>query len=232
MTAPAVPGALSTVWTLAAVTLRRLARGKGVWIGAAIAALPAAFARIAHARGAANPDRILDAMTLVVAVLPAMFIASSIADEIESKTLTYLWSRPIARWAVLAGKLCALTPLVIALVLGGWLAAGYLGLEAAPPVRSCLAIAAGCAAASLVAAGIATVVPRHAMALTIGYLLVDNVIGLLPFSMSELSIMHQTRVLSAVGSTGPALGLPLGALAVVAGLWALVGFVRIGRLEA
>ncbi|HET7502845.1 MAG TPA: ABC transporter permease subunit [Kofleriaceae bacterium] len=232
MTAPALPGALSTVWTLAAVTLRRLVRGKGLWIGAAIAALPSAFASVAHARGAASPDRILNATTLALAVLPAMFVASSIADEIEARTITYLWSRPIARWAVLAGKLCALAPIVIALVVGGWVVAGYVGLEAVPPVRTWLAIGGGCLAACLIAMGITTVVPRHAMALTIGYLLVDNVIGLLPFSMRELSIMHQTRVLSGVGSAAPALGQPLAAMAVVAGLWAVVGLVRIGRMEA
>ncbi|HEU4732265.1 MAG TPA: ABC transporter permease [Kofleriaceae bacterium] len=232
MTAPAGPGALSTVWTLAGVTLRRLVRGKGLWIGAAIAALPSAFATVAHARGAANADRILSATTLVLAVLPAMFVGSSIAEEIEGKTLTYLWSRPIARWGVLAGKLCALAPIAIALVVGGWVAACYLGIEAVPPARSWLAIGAGCLAACLIAAGIATVVPRHAMALTIGYLLVDNVVGVLPFSMRELSIMHQAHVLAAVGSARPAIGLPLGALAVVAGLWAVVGLVRIGRMEA
>ena len=39
-----VPTTSSTVWTLAAVTLKRLGRGKALWIGALIAALPPAFA--------------------------------------------------------------------------------------------------------------------------------------------------------------------------------------------
>jgi ABC-type transport system involved in multi-copper enzyme maturation permease subunit len=166
-----------------------------------------------------------------MALLPSILVASSIGEEIEDRTTTYLWSRPIARWAVLAGKLIALVPLVIALVVGGW----YVGLRTehggAPLASSCGALAVGCVAASLIAAGIATVLPKHGMSLTIGYMLIDVFIGALPFSLRELSITHQTGVLARIGSDPPSTTSALIAMAIVAGIWGAVAFLRIQRLE-
>jgi ABC-type transport system involved in multi-copper enzyme maturation permease subunit len=227
-----VPSTPSTVWTLVGVTLKRLGRGKALWIGVVIAALPLVFATILRAFHAASPARVFLILRLLLTLLPAMFIGASIGDEIEGRTNTYLWSRPIARWAVLAGKLCALTPIVIVLIVGGWYAAIQAAGDAGPSAISCVALAAGCVATSLTAAGITTVVPRYGMALSIGYMLVDNVIGALPFSLQELSITYQANQLANLGGAPPAIATPLIAMAVLAGLWGAVGFVRIRRLEA
>jgi ABC-type transport system involved in multi-copper enzyme maturation permease subunit len=228
-----VPTTLSTVMTLAGVTLKRLGRGKALWIGGLFAALPVAYATGVHARHVTPaPDDLFKISLLLLALLPAMYIGASIGEEIEDRTSTYLWSRPIARWAVLAGKLCALTPLVIALIVGSWYAGIRIWTEAAPSVMSCVALAAGCVTASLVAAGIATVVPKHGMALMICYMLVDLFIGALPFSLSALSITNQANVLAQLGGSPASIGTPVIALAVIAGLWGAVGFARIRRLEA
>jgi ABC-type transport system involved in multi-copper enzyme maturation permease subunit len=227
-----VPGTLSTVWTLAGVTLKRLGRGKALWIAVLFAALPIVFASIVHGRGRDISLRDLYTVsTLLLAIVPAMFISASIGEEIEERTSTYLWSRPIARWAVLVGKLSALVPLVIALVVGGWYIALRTAQASAPLVSSCAALAAGCVAASLIAAGIATVLPKHGMSLTIGYMLVDVFIGALPFSLRELSITHQTIVLSSMGLEPPATTAALIAMGIVAGIWGAVSFLRIQRLE-
>jgi ABC-type transport system involved in multi-copper enzyme maturation permease subunit len=227
-----VPGTLSTVWTLAGVTLKRLGRGKALWIAVLFAALPVVYATIVRGRGKDISLRdLFNVSTLLLAIVPAMFISASIGEEIEERTSTYLWSRPIARWAVLVGKLIALVPLVIALVVGGW----YVGLRtaqaSAPLLTSSAALAAGCIAASLIAAGIATVLPKHGMSLTIGYMLVDVFIGALPFSLRELSITHQTVVLAHIGEEPPATSAALIAMAIVAGIWGAVSFLRIQRLE-
>jgi len=228
-----VPTTLSTVLTLAGVTLTRLGRGKALWIGGLFAALPVAYAIGVHARHVApSPDDLFKISLLLLALLPAMYVGASIGEEIEDRTSTYLWSRPIARWAVLAGKLCALTPLVIALVVGGWYAGIRIWTDAAPTAMSCAALAAGCVAASLIAAGIATVVPKHGMALTIGYMLVDLFIGALPFSLNQLSITNQANVLANLGGSPSGLVTPVIAMVVMSGLWAAVGFERIRRLEA
>jgi ABC-type transport system involved in multi-copper enzyme maturation permease subunit len=232
-----VPATSSTVWTLAAVTLKRLGRGKALWIGALIAALPPAFAVVfsatsLHTRQLSRiPDDLFNISVGLLVMLPAMFVGASIGEEIEERTSTYLWSRPIARWVVLAGKLCALTPIVIVLIVGGWYAGGTIWAEAAPSLTSCIALAGGCVATSLVAAGIATVVPKHGMALTIGYMLVDLFIGAMPFSLNELSITNQMRELADLSGGQPAITTPLIAMIAVSGLWAAVGFVRIRRLE-
>ena len=79
---------------------------------------------------------------------------------------------------MLAGKLCALVPIVIALIVGGWYAGIRIWTERGAVARSAASRSPPvCVAASLVAAGIATVVPKHGMALTIGYMLVDLFIG-------------------------------------------------------
>ena len=228
-----VPTTLSTIRTMAGVTLKRLGRGKALWIGGMFAALPVMYATAVHARhAAASPSDLFSISQLLLALLPAMFVGASIGEEIEDRTSTYLWSRPIARWAVLAGKLCALAPIVIVLIVGGWYAGITIWTEAAPSLASCVALAAGCVAASLAAAGIATVVPKHGMALTIGYMLVDLFIGALPFSLAELSITNQARELANLFSGQPVIVTPLIAMVVMSGLWGTVSFVRIQRLEA
>ena len=228
-----VPTTRSTVWTLAGITLTRLTRGKALWIGGLFAALPVIYATGVHSRHIAPaPDDLFKISQLLLALLPAMYVGASIGEEIEDRTSTYLWSRPISRGAVLAGKLCALVPIVIALIVGGWFAGILIWTGAAPSATSCVALAAGSIATSLVAAGIATVVPKHGMALTIGYLLVDLFIGALPFSLSALSITNQANVLANLGSSPREIATPLIAMAVIAGLWGAIGVGRIRRLEA
>ena len=230
--AHAVPSNATAVWTLAGITLKRLGRGKAPWIGAGIAALPLVLAFVGRSRPAlVSPMVLLQLEMVILALLSAMFVATSIGEELDDRTSTYLWSRPIARWAVLAGKLCALTPIVAALLVASWGAAIGLATGVAPPLASCLALATGAVAASLVAAGIATVMPRYGMAMTIGYVLVDTFIGLLPFSAREISIAHQTTVLANLDGEPHTLAMPLITMAVISGLWAAVGFVRIRRLE-
>jgi ABC-type transport system involved in multi-copper enzyme maturation permease subunit len=160
-----------------------------------------------------------------------MFVGASIGEEIEDRTSTYLWSRAIERWAVLAGKLFALTPIVIALVVASWVIAIEILIGAAPSVMSCVALAAGSLVASLAAAGISTVVPKHGMALTIGYMLVDNFVGVLPISLREISITHQTRVLAHLEGGPVVIAAPVIALLVIGAVWSAIGFVRIRRIE-
>lgn len=225
------PTTLSSVTTLAGITLKRLARGKALWIAGLIAALPIGFTSIV--RGGHRAPAMTDLFTLSISLLvllPAMFVSASVGEELEDRTSTYLWSRPIARWAVLAGKLAALIPVVIALIVGGWCVEYAIWRGTLPPLASCGALAAACVACSLVAAGVATVVPKHGMALSIGYMLVDVFVGLLPFSLNALSITHQTSAL-ALRSAGAGVATPLAITLAIAAVWGVVGFARIRRIE-
>jgi ABC-type transport system involved in multi-copper enzyme maturation permease subunit len=208
-------------------------RGKALWIGLLIAGIPIMFASVMSALTTEkHPDYVLVFSMLVLALVPAMLISASIGEEIEDRTSTYLWSRPIARWAVLAGKLCVLTPVVIALIVVGWCVAIQRATGALPSLQSCAALAGGCVATSLVSAGIATLVPKHSMALTIVYLLIDIFVGNLPFSLQQLSITHQVSELADVMHAQPALATPLIAMAAMAGLWGVIAVLRIRQLEA
>lgn len=230
-----IPGTASVIGTIAALTLRRLVRGRAVWISVAIALLPVAFSALVHEHHRIT-RRLMDLFVieeLLLAVLPAMFVASSIGEEIEDRTTTYLWSRPVGRWAILAGKLVALVPIASALLVVGWVGAVEVQFHHLPDAASVAGIAGGTLVLSLIAAGMATLVPKHGMALTIAYVLFfDLPIGALPASIRELSVTHHLRVL-ALGVTGDdsrtvaAIGV-----AVIACVWGAIALWRIRRREA
>ncbi len=232
--APELPSTAAAVRSIAALTWRRLLRGRTLWVAAFIALVPVAFGAVLRSLGPRRDvaDDLLTFQLLVLAVLPPMFISSSIGEEIEDRTITYLWSRPIARWVVVFGKLLALAPVVIALVVVSWHLGCALGLEAVPPPRTHAARAAGGRAGSAIATGIAVLVPRHGMALTIGYMLFDFWIGIMPASIQNLSVSYHVTALSFPVPEGADLPTAALWLAVVAASWLGLGLWRIRRLEA
>lgn len=226
-----VPSTVSVLLTLVRVTLRRFMRGRALWVVLVIALLPTLVA-VAHAGRSNAVDAIAIVELVVMALLPAVFVASAIGEEIEDRTTTYLWSRPIARWTFVLGKLLALAPIAAALVAGGWLLAGNIAAGSSPPLQSTLAFAAGGIAVSAVAAGVALLVPKHGMALSIIYLVVfDTVIGGIPASLQTISVTRQVRLLADI-EHAPSLAEPAIALAVIAAVWLAVGLVRLRRLES
>ncbi len=228
-----VPSTATTLWSLAMLSLRRLRRSRAPWIALVIASLPVFFGVAANRAGQHSHlmGDIYVAEMLVLAVLPAMFVAASIAEDIEDRTTAYVWSRPIARWSVIIGKLLALAPVAMLLVAGGWALAVNASGDGWPPARTTGAMAAGALAMSLLSTGIATLAPKHGMALTIVYVIVfDLPIGEIPASLQILSITHQTRLLAGISTTDGPLA-PLITLAVLGGLWLALSLWRIKRLE-
>jgi ABC-2 type transport system permease protein len=173
----------------------------------------------------------------VLAVVPALFVASSIGEEIEDRTITYLWSRPLPRWHVIAGKLVALAPLAIGVIVLGWLLAVEVAANAMAPTWTIIGIAAAALAVSFVAAGISTLAPKHGMALTIIYMLLFDVpVGEIPASLQVLSITHQARRLAGIAAHGvremPDRITPAITMAILAGIWFAIGLWKISRTEA
>lgn len=224
------PSTATALATLARLTLVRLARGKLLWVSLAIAFLP-----IARAAGVPDKSNMLETTfaieMFVLAILPPLFVAPSIGEEIEDRTATYLWSRPLARWTILAGKLLALAPLSMAVIVASWIASIELGSHTLPPVASIVGLAVGALALSVVTAGIATVVPKHGMALSIIYILMfDLPFGAIPGSIRLVSVTNAAAAVAGIGDdTSPLTGAI--ALIVIAGVWIAVAFRRIGRLE-
>ncbi len=235
MTGPAeVPTTSGAVRAVAELTLRRLLRGRTLWVAGIIALLPVAFGAVLRSQEQRPDlgDELLTFQMLVLAVLPPMFLSASIGEEIEDRTITYLWSRPIPRWTVVIGKLLALAPIAIVLVVASWHLGCALGLESSPPARTHAALAGGAAAVSAIATGIAVLVPRRGMALAISYMMLDGWIGIMPASIQNLSVLHHVTSLSYPPADTAYSPISAIWLAVVAGGWLGLGLWRIRRLEA
>ena len=226
--------AISTMLAIASLTWRRLVRGRSLWVASVIALAPVAFGAVLRTQGFRKDiaDDLLMFQLLVLAVLPPMFIASSIGEEIEDRTVTYLWSRPIPRWTVLIGKLLALAPIAMVLVVASWHLGCALGLESVPPLRSHAALAGAAAVVSVISTGVAVLVPRHGMALTIGYMLLDYWIGILPASIQNFSVSYHVSSISFPGPETADVGTSVAWLGILAAGWLGVALWRIRRLEA
>jgi hypothetical protein len=228
-----VPSAVSVITTLIGVTWRRVLRGRALWVSVVLALLPTLMAIAMSVAGEREVLEPIAVITLfVMALLPPVFVAGSLGEEIEDRTTTYLWSRPIGRWTIVVGKLLALAPLAMALIALAWVVAAQVGTGELPTAQSTLAFAAGAAAISAMAAGIGTLVPKHGMALSIVYIvIVDNVVGEIPASVQSISIMRQVRLLAGFYD-GTSLTEPAITMAIIASVWLAIGFWRIRRLES
>jgi hypothetical protein len=225
-----VPSAFSSLMTVAGLTWTRLLRGRALPVAVVIALLPIAYCAAA---GLGVGPELFVFEVLIASVLAPMFVAASIGEEIEDRTTTYLWSRPVPRWTIIAGKLVALVPVVTAVVLGSWIVASQVAWKMMPPERTLAALAIGVAALSILSAGIASLAPRHGMALSIVYILFfDSPLGVLPATLRELSMTQQIRAISGIWSLDGALTTPLIAIAILAAVWGVVAAARIRRLEA
>jgi len=227
-----IPSIGAALWTLFRLTLTRIGRGRLVWVGVAISILPI-LAGIA--RSLAHDSRAL-AWTFgfelfVLAILPPMFAAPAIAEELEDRTSTYLWSRPLARGTILAGKLLALAPVAAAFMVGSWWLAARIATTEPPPLATLGAIAAGALGVSVVSAGIATLAPKRGTALAmIFFLIIDLPVGQLPVSLHWLSVTHATSALAGFETDSPVSGAI--ALAIISAVWLAVAFRRVSRLES
>ena len=195
---------LGATLLLARLTWKRLLRGRVLWASAALLTLPLLLAATGRSgdEGWRRPFAILVAL---LAVVPPLYLAPAIADEVDDKTFTYLWSRPIARWSVLTGKLLALVPV---LMLGFAVAvlASFAIVYGAPGgassnvlLRGVVAVLVGATSAGMIAVGIGSVVPRFPLATAVSYLLLfDLTVGNIPFQIQNLSITYHVRSIAGV----------------------------------
>jgi ABC-2 type transport system permease protein len=222
-----VPSTAAALFTLAGVTWRRFSRGRAVWVVVVIAALPVLFGALLR-----NPDPVTVVEMLVMGLLPPVFVASAIGEELEERTSTYLWSRPLPRWTLLIGKLLALAPIASVLIALGWFVAMQVATDVPPSARSVVAFAFGGLVISAMSAGIGTLVPKHGMALSIVYFVViDLPVGAIPASVQSISITRHVRQIAGLDTPG-AIAEPVITLVVLATVWLAVGLWRIRRLES
>jgi ABC-type transport system involved in multi-copper enzyme maturation permease subunit len=110
-------------------------------------------------------------LTLLLPLAAILASYAGVAEEVESQTITYLYSRPLKRWSLPAGKLLAAVLLfgpaaLILLALGA-----HLSPAGAPPLSGLLPAAV---LATLVYSALAlcagALVPRHAVLASLGLL--------------------------------------------------------------
>jgi hypothetical protein len=242
MNAPASPApvsatrslsAFAAVRILARLTWTRILRGRALWVSAILAALPCLYGLLMRLKGDFVGEELFAFETLGLSILTPMFVAASLGDEIDDRTHTYLWSRPVPRWSIIAGKLLALVPLVIAVICASWLVAATLAWKVAPPIETFFALAMGVVATALLSSALATLAPKHGMALAICYMLfVDGPVGLMPATLREVSILQQIRTLSGLWPDDGTFGKGIVGIAIIATVFALVALARIRRMEA
>lgn len=181
---------------LAGLALTRAVRGKALWIALALVLLPLIVVGVRVGLG--HPaDEIWETAfgttLLVLPVVPSILVSASLSDELEEKTAAYLWSRALPRWSIVAGKLVGLAPIAAVIVVlgltGAWaLIGGPSAIPADTFARGVVGMAAGALAGATIAAMWATIVPRHAVAVSVVWLLfVDLPLGTLPVKVHYLS---------------------------------------------
>jgi ABC-2 type transport system permease protein len=221
----------SAIAAMAALTWKRTRRSRTLIISVVLTLLPAAVGgamRVTELPPAELWSNLLRTELVLLAVLCPLYAAASLGDEIESGTMTYLWSRPMPRWTIAAGKLLALTPIVALMLMGSAVLAMEVARGELPPTAGLEALALGAVTVSIAATGIAMMVPRHSMVVPMAYVLfVDLPIGELPAALYRVSMTHHLRMIGEGTATAGNVGWLLGVTAV----WAAIGLARLRKFE-
>jgi ABC-type transport system involved in multi-copper enzyme maturation permease subunit len=207
----AVPSSWQVLRLLAGLSLRRARRGRLLWLSASVLALPVVAAGVAAISGQAGLgfyEKLLDALLCYLApFIMAVNASATVAEEAQGKTITYLFSRPIARWTLPIGKYLG-NLAVNALVLLVAVAAVYLlsmtgeGLRdlAAELPRMFAGLFAMLLAAMLyagVASAFGAIVTGYPFVVTIVYVLVIDVgLSLVPGWLKAASMTTHLRVVA------------------------------------
>jgi ABC-type transport system involved in multi-copper enzyme maturation permease subunit len=202
---------LRTAAILFLAQLRALARSKRALVCLLLAFGPAAAAVlvrfVAAAKGEPVPAFEIGWLLMVQGTVPLVSLilgAAVVAEEIEDRTLTFLFTRPIPRASVLVGRLLA--ALVVAwLLLGAGAETAFALLQAGAGGNAEQALPPGMAAAMrnacLMGARVYTTVFavagamfKHPMIVGIGYtFVVEGFVSLLPGSNAKVTIHHHIK---------------------------------------
>lgn len=200
----------AAVRILARATAVRMTRGWTVWLALVLAGLPM-LAAVFFPDDPGLLDEAINTALPLLALLPPLLVAPPVADEIDDKTYTYLWSRPFPRWTIVAGKLLAALPVAAVATAAG--AVGTLLLAGATPAQSATvgaAFVAGACASGIVAAAIATALSRHGLIMAIIYLVLDYAFGRFDAGFTHVTVSRNVEILA---------GAEPASSAVVAGIW-------------
>jgi ABC-type transport system involved in multi-copper enzyme maturation permease subunit len=220
--------AFETVFQVAQLTVRRSLRGWRMLSAVAVVALPAILAWVVRTGGAdaAHQEHFFYGILAyyqfgIAAPVVAMLCATSFPwPEADEGTLTYWFTSPVRRWAVLLGRYVAglvvgslMLPLaVVALALSVELAPGAdtWGVARAAITATLLVLPAYLAVFQLVA-----VLSRHGLVIGVVFVVLENLIAMVPGLIVKMTLVFYVRSLllpampkSAQSGAGQVLRLP------------------------
>lgn len=235
-----VLGGWTAAWVQAGWTVRRLLRGRMLYVAGFFALGPILFTVMVSESGQpVRWERLFATMVVLTAIVPPLFAASTTADEIEDRTYTYLWSRPLPRWSVLAGKLLATAPMTAAVLCLTMLICYQLGRGSVSPSfpwpeqalpRALGALGLASVGLSMVSSGISVLLPRHGLGVAYAYLLaLDAPLAAMPFSISNLSITHHIIEVAGVeqGTAASSIAVSIAWLLGIGAFWFAIALRRI-----
>jgi hypothetical protein len=230
---------------MARLSWKRLVRGRALWLSVILFVVPLGVAVLtlrlpsAEERWSSVAEIIFRSLVLLA---PVNHLASALGEELDGQTYTYFWSRPIGREVILAGKLLAVTPIIVllavlALVLAFAItSAGGGASDPAWLLRAIPAAALGVVTASAFAVGLGALVPRHPLVASLAWvLLAEQILPAVP-AVQNLSAVHHVEVVAALPQPQQATmgGTQVGsvvALLVLAALWLAIAIWRVKRIE-
>jgi len=135
-TTPPPPSGLAVARQIAAMSLRRARRGRTLWLSVVILGLVVASALASLLSGRGGVDYYRAALDLVLRyIVPFIMLlhaSAAVAEEVQARTITYLFSRPIARWALPVGKYVGSLVLGLGLALPALVLVYVIGMLAEP----------------------------------------------------------------------------------------------------
>jgi ABC-type transport system involved in multi-copper enzyme maturation permease subunit len=221
---------------LARLSLLRMVRGKTMYITSLLVFVPLIIVLLIKDREDLEWRLAVEAaLGLVIPLGAAVHVSGAVNDELEQKTYTFLWSRPIHRASILFGRLLAMTPLLFALgALSILLAAAASndvpsgGIPVA--LGAVLGASVGC---SLFALGAGAMYPRYATIITIAFLIfIEQIMAAIPVAQ-KASIVAHARALAGHGAgvVIPAKGHAIMGLLIVGGAWLALAYYKVTNAE-
>jgi hypothetical protein len=227
---------MNGVVTIARLAWMRMWRGKLIWVTGILLVLPilAALA-VVFGPDHHHADRWNDVAEMtfrsLVLLAPVLHLAPVLGEELDGKTYTYLWSRPLSRQAVVLGKLLAFTP-AMAIAAAAVVAAAYMIIQPGEDnlLRVIGATVAGVVAASAFAVGIGSLLPRHPLVLALAYVMfAEQILPSVP-AVNNVATLYHVGVIAGIDPSGDA-GRSLVGLALLTGIWLGVAMWRASGLE-
>lgn len=229
--------ATRAVFAIARLTALRFMRSRVLWIATFLAILP----MVPFALGAGIDESVaerwqdyLEAIAYMHMLVASLLMSPAIAEEIEDKTYTYLWSRPIPRWSVLVGKLITGTCIASAMLVASALVATFVtGMpEGLVLARSLLALVLGVIAVGVISSSLGILLPKHAIAASLTYFMVlDLIIGSLPFAAARVSVSHNVIEIGVGAAPEASTPTSLLWLAIMSSVWGLLALWNLSRKE-